>query len=177
MHKASLLVALVLVAGCTSPAPVKEITIPGHGSQVYVFTHDIREASKVPANDETGIRSLFTQADAITIVFDGSSSTDNGYFQVVSINVIDKLRTYFAYEGKVMRFSPAYYLGDTWYDADGEIEKPNLTDALWLMGPDTGAAETSLTLDGSIVYLRGTSYKNLTLAGDKLALVVMNVRI
>ncbi len=169
------LLMVILVSGCTEQKPLTEITIPGHGSQVYVFSHDIRESSKVPVNDREGIRNVFLENDEIKIVFDGSSETDNAYFRVVVINIVEKLQAYFAYEGKVLRFKSYYHIGDIWYDGEGEIGKPDLTNALWFLGPDTGAKETSLALKDSTIYLQGTSYRNLTMAGDKLALVVMNV--
>jgi hypothetical protein len=32
-----------------------------------------------------------------------------------------------------------------------------------------------VNIDGNIIYLQGTSYENLTLAGDKFALIVMGI--
>jgi hypothetical protein len=46
---------------------------------------------------------------------------------------------------------------------------------IWLVGPNTGAKETAVNIDGNIIYIQGTSYENLVLAGDKFALIVMGI--
>lgn len=174
-----ILASLVLVSGCAEqPQEIKEITIPGHGNQVYTFENDIREALKVPVNSETGVGILMSMYDHYTIVFDGSDMQDNAYFRVVLIN-LGKIPIFYAYEGKAISFEYFYYIGDQWYnETDGEIKKPDFSrrPTIWLKGPSTGANETSLTLENNILYLQGTSYKNLTLAGDKLTLIVFGIK-
>jgi len=168
-----ILVSFVLISGCTERQPVTEIVIPGHGDQVYTFAHDIYDSAKVPVNDPQGIGLLFAINNRYTIVFDGSDSQDNAYFRVVLIN-LGKLPIYYAYEGRMVTFDYLYYIDDQWYnETDGEIGTPVFENpVLWLIGPSTGAEETSLTLEDNIIYLQGTSYDNLTMAGDKLTLLV-----
>lgn len=170
------LVVLVFIAGCTEQQPITEISIPGHGNQIYTFTNDIREALRVKTNDPEGIKSTGKTLTKINIVFDGSNTQDNAYFRVVLINIGAKLPTYYAYEGRLVTFDSYYFIGDKWYNATSEeITKPNFTETvLWLSGPST-ANETSLTLKGNIIYLRGDSYKGLTLAGDKLVLLFFQI--
>jgi hypothetical protein len=176
--------AFVIVSGCTGQnAPITEITIPGHGQQIYQFSYDIRESQAITSDDPLLISLAAANADNINIVFDASSSKDNSYFQVIIINIIQKITTYYSYEGKVFVDFPVYYYIDvngtrTWYNkTNEEIQKPDLNETtLWLLGPSTGASETSVTLDGNIIYIQGTSYKNLTLAGDKFALIVMGIK-
>lgn len=171
MKSVLLLFSVILVSACVSQQEIKEITIPGHGNQIYTFSHDIRLAAKVFSNDEYAIRNVFAN-DSVPLVFDGSNQQDNAFFTVVATN-LGKIQTYFAYEGRLFSFEPYYFLGEKWYDRNGaEIGKPGFANALWLKGPATGANETSVTINNGIVYLQGTSYQNLTLAGDKLVLIV-----
>ena len=172
---AVLLFSIIFVSACIEqPREIKEITIPGHGSQVYTFSNDIKTASKVFANDEQSIRNIFLQNERIMLIFDGSSQQDNAYFTVVATN-LGKIQTYLAYEGRIFSFEPIYFIDEKWYDRTGtEILKPELNNSLWLKGPSTGANGTSVTVEGNTIYLQGTDYKNLTLAADKLVLVVFN---
>ena len=173
----AILFAVVLVAGCTQQKPVTELTIPGHGSEVYTFSNDIREALKVKTNDPQGVKDVGANLQHINIVFNGTNKHDNGYFSAVLISIINKVSLYYAYEGKVIYFDSYYFLDDKWYNSTNEIiEKPNLSDTiLWLKGPSTGANETSLVLVNNTVYLSGTDYKGLTLAGDKLVLLLFGI--
>jgi len=174
------LIILILVSGCVQEKRLTEFSLPGH-TETYTFTHDIRESYKVPFKGEgvANVKKLDFHGNVINFVFNGSSSEDNKYFSVVVFNIVAKLQPYFAYEGRLMRFPVYYFLPDGWYNSTNEkIEKPNLKEIgpiLWLIGPNTGANETSLTLEGNIIYLRGTSYENLTMAADKFVLLVMGV--
>ena len=166
---------VTIISGCTeTPKEMKEITIEGH-TETYTFANDIRESLKVPVNDEFGIRQMFLENDRFNIVFDGSSMQDNAYFRIVLINLA-KISIFFSYESKVIGFDYYYYVGEQWYNSTNEnITIPELHNVIWLKGPSTGAIDTSLTLNGSTVYLQGTDYKNLTLAGDKLTLLVFGI--
>lgn len=170
------LLSVILASACVQQPEIKEIKIAGHGNQVYTFANDIRKAAKVYANDPEAIRNIFLQNDRLALVFDGSNQQDNAYFTVVVTN-LGKIQTYLAYEGKIFSFEPLYFIDDRWYDSTStEIQKPELSNALWLKGPSTGADETSVTVVNGTVYLQGTSYQNLTLAGDKLVLIVFNYK-
>lgn len=179
---AIIFISVVFISGCTEQqAEIKEITIDGHGNQVYQFSYDIRESQKIASDDPLAISMLVANSDYMNIVFDGSDNQDNGYFQVVLINIVQKLTTYYSYEGKAFSGLPIYYYiteNNTivWYNSAQEnITEPDLSGTtLWLLGPSTGANETSVRLNNNTIYIQGTSYKNLTLAGDKFALIFMN---
>lgn len=169
--------AVVAISGCTSSQqPVTEITIEGHGSQVYAFANDIREASKFSTNDPGGIKQIGNDFIVMNIVFNGANVTDNAYFRVVIFDLLSKLNTFYGYEGKYVAFNTFYYVGDQWYNyTGGQINRPEFAaPVLWLVGP-SDASDNYLNLEDSTIYLSGKSYGNLTLAGDKLALLFFNI--
>ncbi len=171
------IIVLALVAGCLQEQPLKEIVIPGQEA-IYVFTYDIRESIKAASDNEKTIRSLFVDSVSMNIVYDGSSNQDNAYFIVALTNIGNKLRPYMANTGRFVKFDYYYYIGDYWYNStDDIVDKPNLTGpTLMLKGPETGATETSVRLnDNNTVVVQGTSYRNLTLAADKLSLIIFDV--
>ena len=171
-----ILVIVILAAGCIQQEkPVTELKISGH-PQIYSFSSDLREALKVPATGQMEMQTMFSSSDRIDIVFNGTSTQDNAYFRVVLINIVSKLQTYSVNEGKILEFDTYYFVDGVWYNAtNNEIEKPDFGAAIWLKGPDTGATETSVRIEGNIVTVPGTFYKNLTLAGDKFVLVVFGI--
>ena len=177
-HSAFLAILIILVSGCVQQEEIKEITIPGHGSQVYQFSYDVRESIKVRSSGEDAISSLLRNADRMSIIFNGTSREDNGYFSAVAFNILAKLQAFYAYEGKLLSDIAVYYYDESgWHNKTGAaVEKPDLTDAsIWLLGPHTGANGTSVSIDGSVIYVQGTSLKNIAMAGDKLALIAMDI--
>lgn len=181
MKYAILVIALVFIAGCVQQQeqPITEISVPGHG-QVYTFANDIRQSIKVRAESAQEIRDLFRSERHWNIVFNGSDEKDNGAFRVALIDITSKVPFYFAYEGKTTTIDTYYFLsenGTQWYNATAapiaEPQLPGLT--LWLKGPATGAAGTSVTLQNKTVLLQGTSQKNLSLAADRLVLIVFGI--
>ena len=170
------MVALIFVAGCVQDKPVKEIVIPGQ-KEIYQFTNDLRASVLVKSNDEKGIRNIFLNNENINIVFDGSSEADNAYFTVVIIDFGAKVPLYLSYQGNNVKFAPFYFIGDEWHNStDDIIKKPNFTGpVLILKGPNTWAEDTSVDIYNNTVILQGTSYKNLTMAGDKLTLIVLDI--
>lgn len=172
-----LLLAIIFSLGCAEQLPVTEIVIPGHGSQVYTFSYDIRQSLAVKTNDPEGIKAIGASLTRMNIAFDGSNEQDNAYFRVVLTNIGAKLPIYYSYEGRLIQFDSYYFIEDQWYNSTNEeIERPVFSDpTLWLSGPSTGANETSLVLTDNIINLNGDSYKGLTLAGDKLVLLFFNI--
>ena len=168
--------AAALVAGCTSQQPVTELMIPGHGSELYSFANDIHEALAVKSNDQQGIHQIGNDFIVMNIVFNGANSTDNAYFRVVIIDLIPKVIKYYSYDGKYVVFNKFYYIDDKWYnETGGEMPKPQFAaPTLWLVGPSE-ASGTYVNLQSNTIYLSGTSYNNLTLAGDKLALIFFGI--
>lgn len=172
------LLAVVMIAGCTSEEkPITEISIPGHGTEVYTFYNDIHKAVLVKTNDPQGIKAIGDSFTKMNIVFDGSSTQDNGYFRAILISILAKVPIYYSYEGRIVHFDSYYFIGDKWYNSTSEeIEKPVFQDpVLWLSGPSTGANETSVILNNNTIYLNGDSYKGLTMASDKLVLLFFGI--
>jgi len=173
---ALLLVVIFAIAGCVQQTgQITEITLPGH--PVYTFSADVRDSLKYPVSDKEAIRQALLGADKINIIFDGSDAEDNKYFQVVLYNLVTKMQTFFVYEGKIVDFRTYYFIGDQWYNSTGgTIAKPEIEGAsIWVKGPNTGGIDNSIIYFDNKIYLQGTTYGNLTLAGDKLALIVLGV--
>ncbi|KHO47666.1 MAG: seg [archaeon GW2011_AR5] len=173
-----LLISVIVISGCVEEQePVTEIYVPGHGNQIYAFHNDIRESLKVPVNNPEGIKALAAVSNGMYLVFDGSNPQDNAYFTIVTTEITQKISTYYSYEGRLFGFMPYYHIGSQWYDSGGkEINKPDFSGpVMWLLGPSTGANDTSVTLVNSTVYISGTSYNNLTLAGDKFVLLIFGI--
>ena len=75
-----------------------------------------------------------------------------------------------------MRFDVYYYDNEGWHNSTGgAVLQPLNGAAIWLLGPNTGAAATSVALERSVVYVQGTGYKELTLAADRLSLAFMGI--
>lgn len=167
---------VVAASGCTQPkAEIKDVFIAGHGEQIYSFSYDIRESVVVPAGDEAQIRNLLANSSRLSIIFNSTNGQDNAVFEVVVFNIAAKLPTYYSYEGKLLRIDAFYYAEDGLYNASKEPDVlPNNT-KLMLLGPNTGAKETSVKMSGDTITVQGTTQKNLILAGDKLALIVMGI--
>lgn len=174
------LIISVAIAGCVQPEqPITEIEIPGH-PQIYVFSNDIRQSILVKAESQQEMHDLFQNERRLNIVFNGTDELDNGMFRIALIDISSKIPFYFAAEGKSTAIDIYYFLaenGTQWYNStEDRIEQPRLNGlTLWLQGPATGAVETSVTLDGKTVLLQGTSQKNVSLAADKLALIVFGI--
>jgi len=170
------LLVLVFISACVQqPVPITDIRISGHGEQIYQFSYDIRESVSVKAEAEQQIRGLLINSSKLSIIFN-SSAEDNVVFQVVVFNIAAKLPTYFSYEGKLLHIDAFYYKEDGYlYNKSEErVEMPSNA-RIMLLGPNTGAEETSVSLDGNTVILQGVTRKDIVLAGDKLALIVMGI--
>ena len=172
----------VLIAGCTQPPqyePIREINVAGH-PQVYAFGNDIRQSILVKAESEKEIHDLFQNERRLNIVFNGTDELDNGMFRIALIDISSKIPFYFAAEGRTTNIDIYYFLTDNgtqWYNSTNEpIAEPPLAGlTLWLKGPATGATDTSVSLQNKTVLLQGTSQKNVSLAADKLTLVVFGI--
>lgn len=170
-----LLAFVVFLAGCTQQQEQTDVQIPGH-PVVYSFSNPIKEALKYPVTEKDEIRTMILSSRNMNVIFDGSSAEDNKYFQVVLYNIVTKIQTFFVYEGVLMRFNTYYFIGDKWYNSTDETERPDLSGlTLWIKGPDTGATGNSVSFADNTIFVQGMNYKNLTLAGDRLVLLVIGV--
>lgn len=166
---------VVLLSACVQQQEIKELRIPGH-PQVYSFSNDLREVLKVPVHERNQIAQLLLESGGFDVVFNGTSGQDNAYFTIVALNTVAKLQTYSGNEGRLLEFRAYYFVDGIWYNStNDEISEPALGPAIWMKGPGTGASETSVSADGNIIYIQGTSYRNLTLAADRLVLLAFGV--
>lgn len=170
MKVLGMLAVIILVSGCVQQQELREITISGQGNQVYVFSYDIRESVKVKSSNETSIRSLL-RTDSINILYNGTNEQDLAYFNVALFNIREKLRTFYTYNGILLKFYPFYYTVNELVNFSNEsISNPTIE----IRGPNTGATETSVTVNGTIL-VQGTTSRNLQLAADRLVLVVFGI--
>lgn len=180
IHVIIALAAIVLIAGCVQEQkPITEISLPDH-QRIYTFSNDIRQSILVKAPDEKKIHDLFQSQDRISIVFDGTDSTDNGLFRIALFDISSKLPFYLASQGRDIAIDVYYFVqdgGKQWYNFQNEpIEEPQLAGLiLQLKGPATGANETSVTLENTTVTLQGASRTGISMAADKLVLVVFGI--
>lgn len=176
MRIAILIFSIMAVSACVQQAEIKDIYIAGHGNQVYSFSYDIRESVKIKSDNETEIRNTIANSNRASIIFNSTSDSDNAIFQAVVFNIAAKLPTYFSYEGKLLHID-AFYYGEDGHLRNKSNERVALpvNTKIFLLGPNTGAKDVSVSLMGNTIILQGTSPKNLVLAGDKLALIVMDV--
>ena len=171
-----LLVIVLLISGCVQQQqPVTEVTIPGHPT--YTFSNPIDEALKYPVGNEIEIVRSILKSKELNIVFNGSSAEDDAYFQAVLYNIVTKLQTFFVYQGSILRVQTFYFIGDQWYNLTSNTTAPDIEGlTIWIRGPNTGATENSIKLENSTIYIQGLTYKNLTLAGDRLVLAALGVQ-
>ncbi len=189
-----LVTLLVFASGCVNqeqpkPLEVKEITKDGI---TYEFTNNILDSMNISINNATEIKRIVKYAAAVSIVFNSTTEEDNSYFTVINYNMVGKLTHYYAYSRRKYVDETFYNIytikGDKLLKFDRSInnwtESPVGIDniewpVLYMKGPNTGASETSvsLDLDGRIVYIQGTNYRNLSLAADRFVLEVLDVNI
>lgn len=169
------ILSIVAISACVQQQAITEIYVPGHGNQIYAFSYDIRESVKVAADNETAIRNLLANSNRLTILFNGTSDEDNAVFQVLVFNIAAKLPTYYSYEGRLVAIDALYYSDDGLYNKSKErVSLPETTKIL-LLGPNTGAKKTAVNLNGNTITVQGMTKKDVVLAGDKLALIAMNI--
>lgn len=134
--------------------------------QEYLFSTNLYDAIKIPVKNETEIKSLFESYDEVCIIFNGSSEQDNAYFSAVLYNDAFKIVRYYTLQGRSFGMPSCNE-----YNAS-EIIIP----ILLIKGPNTGATENSITLNGTnIIIMQGTDAKGIKMVGDKLALIVLGI--
>lgn len=176
MKSAVFIIAALLTIGCVSQQePLMFIKIPGH-PETYQFSYDVRETVKIDSIAPETIRSALLNEDAVTFLINATEdSTVSGHYSVVATNIIQKLKTYQLYSGRIVNDYPVYIYDDArrvWLNATGETT-PDIRGAIiWL---DALANGTSVAIDDGMIYVKGDSYENMARAGDKLALIFMNV--
>jgi hypothetical protein len=164
---------------------ITSIKLPGQGEQVYEFSYNIKETVQIPVNNADAIKELMDNNEVYAFVFDGSDETDNGRFRVAVINIVTKLTIYYNYE----RYPPltsdnfrAFYFinngsGTVWYDSNDQvIQAPVFSGpVIWFKGPNTGANETSVRVNGNIIYVSGSTGRDIERAADRFVLAIFGI--
>jgi len=163
--------------GCVSQQPLLFIKIPGH-PETYQFSYDVRESVKISSDGDEAIRNALLNGDAVTFLINATEdSTVSGQYSVTATNIIQKLKSYQLYSGKIMGGYFLYVYDNArhvWLNDTSETT-PQLQGAIvWLEGPSL-VKGTSVDFTNGMIYVRGDTYQNLVKAGDKLALIFMNV--
>ncbi len=160
------IILLVFFSGCVSEKrePLLQLDLEG---EKYDFSGDVRETiNKIPVERPGEIYDLM-KSDKFIITFNGSSGADNGYFAVAAYNLVFKASKYRAHIFRPANFT-TMLLDDLAYEG-------NETTIIWFRGPETGATENSVFHNGNMITVQGTNYNNLTMASDRLALIVLGI--
>ncbi len=173
MKYSKLLILLVLVSACTQ-TEIKELFVTSHNT-VYTFSYDVREALKVPVENSDQIIRTFAENSEITLVFNGTSGSDNAIFAVTSFNIVSNVGQYFKNEGIPVYFDVKYFVNDTWYNKTGPHDPDLSGTVIWLKGPATGAQRTAVYMNNGHIFVEGTDSKNVILAGDRLFLLLIGI--
>ncbi|MBI5061423.1 MAG: hypothetical protein HZB67_03855 [Candidatus Aenigmarchaeota archaeon] len=186
--------SVVLASGCINQPkeePITLTTITKDGV-AYEFTNNIFDAMKVPMIEQAEIKRIVTKASAVSIVFNSSSKEENAYLTVINYNMVGKLSSYYTYSKQQFVDETFYNIYDVKNDRLMKFDRSinNWTESptgidniewpiLYLKGPNTGANETSVTLDesGKIIYIQGTDYRNFSLAADRFTLEILGVNL
>jgi len=150
----------------------------------YQFTGNMTEAWKFgPVIDENNITNKIRSSRDVVIVFNGSSQEDNGYFAMLSFNLVAKLQSFYTYTaGRVVRFGNIDF-----NNASSDTVLSDDWTYIYLVGPKTGANKNVMTLGPSLminnqttnsswVYIEAADYSNLTKGVDKLALMTIGYK-
>ena len=170
-----ILISIVLATGCIGQQQYAK-TLEKDGVE-YQFSDNIYDSMKIPVYDEDFILDRIRFGpEKITVVFNGSSLEDNAYFATVGFNVAHKLANFFTYsQGRFVNIT-ALDINNNVTQIPGSI--------IYMKGPNTGAEGNSVSLSNltvgnntySIVVMQGTTYQNLSQAGDRLILLVLDFR-
>lgn len=156
----ALLVSLGASGCSTHPKNVTALNLSG---EVYAFNTNLVDSIKVNSSNDEAIKNLFDSSKSVCIIFQDSDE-DNGYFAVISYNIVFKLTRYYSNLGEAKSFT-ACNLSNL--SSDATIE---------LRGPATGANQNSVMLDENNVIVQGTTSKDMEKAGDKLLLIVFGIK-
>jgi hypothetical protein len=131
----------------------------------YTMGTDLNAANNFQISNETvnGINSVFSR-NKINLVFGSAegTSSDNAQLIISSSPFSYYIGVYYTYEGQNKTISPQLL-------SEYNSSEP----ALIILGPGTGAKETSITFDGKNVVVQGETYEDLKLVLGKLLIVVI----
>ncbi len=163
----SILVIIAVSAGCIGQVvPQQEVKTLQLDGVEYTFTHDINQTIKFPIESSSVIKARLYTATEVLVVFNGNSASDNSAIAVAGYNLVEKLKTYYIYsQGRFVKISGSE-MNETSSSFTGQ--------KILFLGPNSGADKNLIDLlpDGTI-RVEGIDYGNLTLASDRLALLVL----
>ncbi|MBI4018724.1 MAG: hypothetical protein HY364_00535 [Candidatus Aenigmarchaeota archaeon] len=173
----AILLAVLSMSGCIqAEEPLVLIRVPGH-ADVYRFSYDVRETVNIDSQNAHDTRNALLGAESISFVINATNETTiPGYYSKSVVNIVQKLKTYQLYSGKILNNYSVFVYDNQkhmWLNStSGEIE-PSFGDAvIWM---ESNAGRTSVDFENGIIYVRGDNYENMVRASDKLALIFMNV--
>jgi hypothetical protein len=173
----AVVISILLIAGCIDQQPAKELYNFTKDGVEYVFDNNIYYSLAVPMQEHEQIVAAVRNASYIAITFNGTNQTENSWYLVVSWNLVERLRNYYEYtQGRFMRnYIKGYELGElSAAMANGTL--PANAVVIELRGPAAGANATSVEIvpsNRTWILVQGVNFRNLTMAGDALALAVI----
>lgn len=172
---ACVIIALVAYYFLTMPPDFGPITHIQLNGQEYVFSYDIRDEWKVPIKNPVEIYNLLSNSGRMLVVFNDTNQSglfaDNPAIQVTGYNVVYKIVQYATYKGKLIDMTNVQPLSNV------TLERLTIP-AILLLGPNTGAKETSVSLMGDkIIVVQGTTLKDFRMAGDRLVMLAIGLNV
>ena len=170
------LFSVIFISGCIQEQePVFFVKIPGH-PESYQFSYNIRDTVNIESTYPQEVRNMILQSDRIVFVINATESeTSPGHYSVAATNIIQKLKSYQLYNGKLINEYATYIYDNQetmWLNESGEIQPDFTGAALWL---EIGSDKTSVDAENDKIYVRGISPEDMVKAADKLALIFMNI--
>lgn len=170
-----LVLAIIVISGCVQEEQ-KTVVVDGVEYELY---HDVNSALLVDVVEPGDVKRVATRSRSVDIIFDCAAQEDEPVLTVSTLNAVTVLQSYLVYSKNTFaNFNTYCFIGDTWYNStDSEVERPALNGTvLWIKGPNTGAAATSVFAEENTVVIQGTSVRNLTLATDAFSLTVLGIK-
>jgi hypothetical protein len=160
----------------------KPVTVLDYNGIVIGFRQNIREAANVPLypnnvsdpDQYLRIGLIKPMVTNVTIVFKNVNSTENAYYSVEGFEIVGKLKL--AYEALNPPVEPNFKAIEvgSYDNLPGKLQNPIIA----LISP-ANANETSVRFDpvAHVVYIQGTTYKNLDLATIRFLLAALDIQV
>lgn len=161
-----LILPIVIIAGCIGQAPESEPLLrlrDGDHCIEYAFKTDIHEIGEIPIQGKLQIQETLLFNDRLNIQFEPNED-DNSGFALAAFAISNKLTIY-----NIQVLGRFYDVGSYELGNETGLAGANLT----LRGPNTGAVDTSVRLEGNTIIVQGLTNEDVDKAGERLALVVL----
>lgn len=177
------LFSIVLISACLSPTGLfisKDPFKTTFAGQELAFRSNLIEASKVPVYTEAALKELLLNPDIekVRIAYIPNDA-ENGFYAVSGYEVTYKLIVINKFYWQKTLYIEPYDINST-----SEIVASKTEPVIVLLGPNTGATQTAVTVKDNVVIVEGKDfsevyrkYTDLDLAVDKLLLVLMDIKL